>query len=124
MMRRIQCICFLMFLISFSGCKNSDTFNSDLEIDITTNSNEATLFAPGLISTEKNERDIAISSDGNEIIYTLATHDNSNRVLVSLKKNNGKWMPPRILSFCGRYHDIEPFFSPNDKHLILRLQGL
>lgn len=69
------------------------------------------LFAPGVISTAYNERDLAISPDHQEIMYTLGTDDNSFRTIVLIKMQEGKVIQKEVAPFSGMYNDIEPFFS-------------
>ncbi len=75
------------------------------------------LFGRNVISTPLYERDIAISPDGNEIIYTAGDYRQNIRCLVSLKRHNGHWGEKRILPFSGRYQDIEPFITPDGNRL-------
>jgi hypothetical protein len=75
------------------------------------------VFAPGIVSTNLYERDIAISPDGNEFIYTLGDYKQSRRCLVNIIKNGKKWSKKEILSFSGQYNDIEPFFSADGNRL-------
>lgn len=75
------------------------------------------LFAPYIVSSPLNERDLAISPDGNEIFYTLSTLDNSFRSLVQIVQKNGKWQTPHIVSFSGKFNDLEPFFTPDGNRL-------
>lgn len=93
---------------------NSDKSNT---IDLGYNPGKLEMFAPGFISTNLYERDIAISPDGSEIIYTLSDYKQSRRCLVLIKKNGNNWGDREILSFSGQYSDIEPIFSPDGKKL-------
>lgn len=71
------------------------------------------LFAPGLVNTAMNERDMTVSADGNWMIYTVL--NGNHGVLVGLHRaENGAWSGPEVLSFSGRYSDMEPAFSPLD----------
>jgi Tol biopolymer transport system component len=72
-------------------------------------------FAPGIVSTRLNERDLAVSPDGSEIMYTLGTLDNALRSIVLIKLKDGMVSSKEIAPFSGRYNDIEPFFSPDGK---------
>lgn len=78
---------------------------------------ELELFGEGVISTELYERDIAISPEGNEIIFTLGNHKQSVRSLVRIKKGERSWGDREILPFSGRYSDIEPFYAPDGNYL-------
>jgi hypothetical protein len=87
---------------------NSDKQNT---IDLNYHPQKLEIFAPGYISTNLYERDMAISPDGNELIYTLSDYKQSRRCLVIVNKNDNTWGDKEILSFSGIYSDIEPFFS-------------
>src|SRR5438105_9989685 len=69
------------------------------------------LFAPGVISNEFGNRDMAISPDGNEIFYTIQYSRGLISVIMNTKKVNGKWSSPEVASFSGMYNDLEPAFS-------------
>lgn len=87
------------------------------KIDLNFHPKELEVFAPGMVSTNLYERDIAISTDGNEMIYTLGDFKQSRRCLVNIKKNGNKWGNREILGFSGEYSDIEPFFSADGNKL-------
>lgn len=91
--------------------------DKSIPIDLKYQSHELEIFASGYISTSLYERDIAISPDGNKIIYTLSDYKQSRRCLVMIKKNGNKWGNKEILSFSGQYSDIEPFFSADGNKL-------
>ncbi len=76
------------------------------------------VFGPDFISTGMYERDIAISPEGDEIIFTLSNYKQTKRCLVSIKRTTGIWGEKRILSFSGQHEDIEPFFSPDGQKLL------
>ncbi|MBL6447982.1 PD40 domain-containing protein [Fulvivirga sp. 29W222] len=77
----------------------------------------AQLFEPGLISTKYPNRDIAISTDGNEVFYTLQSYKREVSVIMRLVKVKGKWSKPQVASFSGQHGDLEPAFSPDGKRL-------
>lgn len=64
-----------------------------------------------------NVRDMAISPTNDEIFFTLDAPKNAFRTILTSKKINGKWSAFEIASFSGKYHDIEPAFSPDGKQL-------
>lgn len=90
------------------GCNSTHNANA-LALEATPDSVE--LFAPGIISTSLYERDFAISPSRDEIVYTLADYGRSKRCLVTIRRENEKWSAPKVISFSGQYHDIEPFFT-------------
>jgi len=74
------------------------------------------LFAPGIISTGMNERDIAITPEGDEIYFTISLGRAVYAIAVC-RSANGIWTQPEIASFSGRKNiqDLEPFISPEGK---------
>jgi len=88
-----------------------------IQIDLNHTPNRIEIFGEDFISTSLYERDIAISPDGNEIIYTLGNYKQTIRSLISIKKEGNGWGEKQILPFSGRYSDIEPFFSPDGNRL-------
>jgi len=104
-------IILLSLLIVSSTTIDKPTF------DLNKAPNQVEIFAPDIISTGLFERDIAISPKGNEIIYTLSNYDQTLRCLVKMEKKNNSWGAKQILSFSGRYNDIEPFFTVDGNQL-------
>lgn len=102
-----------VLLIILSSCAKQKT--KPIELEHTPDNIE--LFGKGFISTALYERDIAISADGNEIIYTLGNFKQTRRSLVSITKKDGKWGEKQVLGFSGKYNDIEPFFSVDGNQL-------
>jgi Tol biopolymer transport system component len=100
-------------ILSFWGCQPEHKVNMSIEHTPDT----LELFAPGVISTGLYERDIAISSDGKEILYTLGNHKQTSRCLVSIKRTHTGWGNREMLPFSGKYHDIEPAFSTDGNTL-------
>lgn len=100
-------IALFLIILSLSSCQKENKINVALE----ETPNKATLFGAGTVSTHLYERDLAISPDGNEIVYTLGDFKQSKRCLVLLKKEKGTWTSPQILPFSGEHQDIEPFFA-------------
>jgi len=77
-----------------------------------------TLFGEHSISTFINERDFALSPDGNEIYYTISTPKSSVQTIVYCKQvKAGIWTSPEVVSFAGTYSDLEPAFSADGKTL-------
>jgi Tol biopolymer transport system component len=76
------------------------------------------IFLEGKLSTGLNERDLAISPDGNELLFTLVAPLNKFSAIFQMtKQSDGTWTKPKIASFSGNYPDLEPAFSPNGKKL-------
>ena len=81
----------------------------------TTPGDKAEIFAPGIICTTLNERDITFSPDLKEIIFGVL--EKPYCVFVSVKYINGKWSTPELLPFCGKHDDVEPQLSPDGNRL-------
>jgi Tol biopolymer transport system component len=90
-----------------NGCTNEKKVMLDLDI----NPEQLEVFGQDYISTPLYERDIAISPEGNQLVYTLGNYQQTIRSLVSVKKKGDKWGDKEILAFSGKYNDIEPFFT-------------
>src|ERR1044071_4404135 len=77
-----------------------------------------TMFGEGTVSTTLNERDFAISPDGDEIFYTISTPRSTFQTIVSCKRTSqNSWSSPEVVSFAGEYSDLEPVFSHDGKSL-------
>jgi hypothetical protein len=76
---------------------------------------QAQLFAPGIVCTDLNERDTAISPDGKEFYFSILLKRRG--FIISMKQEKGKWSKPEVASFSGKYSDLEPAFSPDGKKL-------
>lgn len=103
-MRKQKCFAFLLlFLACKAFAQEMDYFNQPLP------ANAPKLFAPGKISDEFGNRDMAISPKGDEIFYTLQSRNFS--AIVYSKKTDGRWSEPEVAPFSGMYNDLEPAFA-------------
>ena len=76
------------------------------------------LFEAGFISTPLNERDFAISPDGNEIYYTISTPKSTFQTIVFIQQQkDGTWSLPKIAPFAGNFSDLEPAFTADGNTL-------
>lgn len=73
----------------------------------------AEVFAPGIVSTGMNERDLAISPEGDEIYFTVRF--GGSAAIVETHIENDKWIDPEVAWFSGEFMDIEPFIAPDGK---------
>jgi hypothetical protein len=76
---------------------------------------EAVLFAPGIISTGMNERDMSFTPDGKELYYSM--QGEGFFVILSMKQENDVWLPPVVAPFSGQYNDIEASVAPDGQRL-------
>ncbi len=109
-MKRLAPIIFVFLL-------NQCQLDKSYEIDLEYAPHNVELFAGNFISTNLYERDIAISPQGDEIIFTLSDYKQSKRCLIKIEKLGNGWGKKEILSFSGQYSDIEPCFSVNGNEL-------
>jgi Tol biopolymer transport system component len=77
----------------------------------------ARLFSPSVISTPRNERDLALSPNGGEIFYSLVLPSNNLSVIIYLQHDGAFWSGKQIAPFSGRYSDLEPAFTPDGQKL-------
>ncbi|RLJ61966.1 WD40 repeat protein [Lacinutrix venerupis] len=119
-MFKTKYIVIFIFPIVLFNCKTKSKKQEKLitnTINIKTTAKQLTLFAEHVISTPLYERDMAISPQGNELIYTLGDYKQNRRCLVYLSQNSDEWTEPQILNISGKYQDIEPFYSNNGNRL-------
>ena len=74
-------------------------------------------FLPEIISQFPSVRDVAVSANGSEIYFSLQGYQGELSTIVRVDYNNGKYSKPEAASFSGRYHDLEPFLSPDGLRL-------
>ena len=109
---------YLLIILFFSNCQqNWKESKTNSLIDIKTKTDNLTLLGENIISTPLYERDIAITPQGNEIIYTIGDYKQRKRALVIVKKVNGYWGKPELMGISGKYQDIEPFYTNNGNRL-------
>ena len=72
---------------------------------------EPELFAPGIISTGLQTRDIAMTPDGQEIYFSVTAGPRT--MIVVTRQVDGLWSEPAVAPFSGRHLDIEPTISPD-----------
>jgi Tol biopolymer transport system component len=69
------------------------------------------------VSTTFSERDMAISPDGTEMLYTIATGHHVFSTIVYRRREKRGWSKPVIAPFSGKFKDLEPAFSPDGKKI-------
>lgn len=76
------------------------------------------LFMGDNINSSYGERDMAISPDGKEMYYTMTGLQNTfSTIIYRTKKADGSWSQPEVVSFSGKYHDLEPAFTADGKKM-------
>ncbi|MCB0804411.1 MAG: PD40 domain-containing protein, partial [Bacteroidales bacterium] len=72
---------------------------------------------PNIISTEKNERDFALSPTGKEIFYSLVLPKSNFSAIIYLYHDGAFWSQTQVAPFSGEYSDLEPAYSPDGNSL-------
>ncbi|MFA8342366.1 MAG: hypothetical protein ACEPO8_05280 [Rhodothermaceae bacterium] len=76
---------------------------------------EPVLFAPGIVSTGMNERDLTVSPAMDEIYFSVRY---KTRFAIAVSKiKNGVWTKPEVAPFSGEHNDIEPYIQPDGKKM-------
>ena len=77
------------------------------------------VFAPGIVSTGTNERDLAVTADGKEIFFCREVGGFKYNTIFHTKQVEGKWTNPEVLEFCrnASYKYLEPHLSPDGNKL-------
>lgn len=78
---------------------------------------EPTVFSPGVISTGEYESHAAFSPDGGTLYFLKNTADFSHWTIVSSRLQGGRWSPPEVVPFSGRYSDADPFVTADGSKL-------
>ncbi|MBN1988462.1 MAG: PD40 domain-containing protein [Bacteroidales bacterium] len=85
----------------------------------TTPTDSALLFAPNIVSTGMNERDFAITPDGNEIFFCREVGNFQYTTIFYSQRIGDIWTTPNVFEHCTNpnYKYIEPHVSPDGKKL-------
>lgn len=79
-----------------------------------------TPFAPGIVSTAKEEYRITFTRDGKTAYFGRADAffpASRQSWIYETHRVGGEWSTPVVASFSGRYSDIDPFVSPDGRRL-------
>lgn len=68
-------------------------------------------FLEDIISQFPNVRDLAMSPNGQEVLFTAQSVMGNLSVIITVSKQGNSWGLPKVASFSGKYFDLEPFFS-------------
>lgn len=69
-------------------------------------------FAPGIIIGSAP----AFTPDG-KCVYTHVFIENKGHTIMVSNFTDGKWTPSKIAAFSGKYDDLEPYFSADEKRI-------
>ncbi|NMH88634.1 TolB-like translocation protein [Flavivirga algicola] len=68
-------------------------------------------FIPEIVKQFPNVRDVAISPNGDEIMFSGQSIMGNLSAIITIKKKGKEWGTPQVASFSGQFFDLEPFFS-------------
>ncbi len=64
-----------------------------------------------------NVRDFTLSTSGEEAYLSIQSPNGEMSVIAKIVKVDTQWTSPEKASFSGKYHDLEPFLSPDNLSL-------
>jgi len=110
---------FIMFAVFFSCSDDKFPELKGPYMGQTLPGMKAELFAPGIISNDLCNRDVAMTPDGKEMYFTVHTPDFAFATIICSKEVNGIWTKPEVADFAKdpRYTYIEPAMSHDGQHL-------
>ena len=76
----------------------------------------ATIFAPGAIAGTADDGAAALTPDGATVVFMRNTRDGS--ALMESQRERGRWSAPRVASFSGHWHDLDPAMAPDGSFLL------
>lgn len=68
------------------------------------------IFAPGIVSTAKNEVNSVFSEDGTEFYFSLFNPGTGYTIMVMKEEESG-WTKPRVAPFSGKYSEVDMFIT-------------
>lgn len=80
-------------------------------------SQKASLFAPGEISTGEYESHPCFSADGTTLYFLKSSPQFDHWTIVVSHLAGGHWTKPEVAPFSGRWSDADPWLSPDGKRL-------
>lgn len=100
-----------LFLLLFAGVNNC--FGQIVYPDNELPSDTPRLFAKGILSDGLSNRDFTISSQGDEVFFTIQGPHFSLSTILYMTRKAGQWSKPEVAPFSGRWRDLEATFSPD-----------
>lgn len=78
---------------------------------------QPTLFAPGVISTGEQETHTQFSADGRTVYFLKGNVRYDDWTVVQSRFRAGRWSPPEVAPFSGRWADGDPWLTHDGKQL-------
>lgn len=75
------------------------------------------LLAPGMVNSGMNTRDVAMTPDGRQMYFCMASAGYRYAVILVTRFVDGDWTEPVVAPFSGstEWIDLEPFISPDGR---------
>jgi Tol biopolymer transport system component len=108
--RSLLCCCFVILSLRFASSARQAAQ------PVVNSTTEPEVFAPGVISGGAHDSAPAFTPDGQTVYFSRSNGDLS--LIFESHMKEGKWSPPVLAPFSGRWDDMEPSMSPNGKFLI------
>lgn len=74
-------------------------------------------FLHDLLEDQLSVRDLTIRFDGKEAYFSSQSLYGEVSAIMCIRKVDGKWTQPELISFSGNAKDLEPFLSPDGLRL-------
>ncbi len=71
-------------------------------------------YLPEIVTQFPTVRDFTMSNSRSEAYFTTQSYSGDFSIIIEVKKENDQWTKPEVASFSGKYHDLEPFLSPDE----------
>ena len=81
------------------------------------------IFAPGIVSTEEHETNIAFAPDGRELCVSGLSLDQARRWIRFMRLDGGRWTPPEAAPFSSAGADFEASYAAGGRQLYLFVQS-
>jgi hypothetical protein len=106
------CVCTTMMMTIVNASLIAQTAPSDSAKP----AQDATLFAPGIISTGDYESHATFTPDGREMYFLKMAPNFSRWTIFVSRDNNGRWSQPEVAPFSGQFQDADPYITADGKH--------
>lgn len=113
-MRNLVILICIIFLFQACNSKQSGKVNI---AESKNGQNNANLFLPGIVNTGLFEMNSSFSRSGDEFYFSVADPFQNFNAIVSVKKEENKWVNPEIVNFSGQFSDFDPFLTQYGKRM-------
>jgi hypothetical protein len=80
----------------------------------------AEVFAPGIVSTDKDQLNSVFTPDGKEFYFT--NRENRLHTVMVMRQVDGKWTGPEVASFSGEHSSVDMSFSHDGRQVFFGSQ--